>query len=279
MERKLVKQGRNALTITPPAAWLKEQRLNAGDSVFLEENNQQITIKSERLRPKEEITIDVKDCERGLIYHQILAKYIEGYDTIIVLHNNPTLLQEVIESLLGMIIEEHTPTRTVFRSIIAVPEENFSAVLRRATFILLQQARTLLAITEKKAALEQLKAEEKLLDYNILYCLRYLNKYEDKKHAYRYFLLCSTIEQAGDHLSTLGKEIGNNKELAQNINRIINDYISFLFKQDLEKVYTTLKSFRKSLPKKTFQEGIAFALAESLYNYLGYIIGDHKTTE
>ena len=104
MERKLVKQGRNALTVTLPAEWLRRQRLEAGNSVFLEENNHQITIKSERLRPKEETTIDVRDCEKGLIYHYILAKYIEGYDTIIVEHNNPPLLQEVAESLLGMII-------------------------------------------------------------------------------------------------------------------------------------------------------------------------------
>jgi len=46
MERKLVKQGRNALTVTLPAKWLKFRRLEAGDSVFFDEKDDGILISS-----------------------------------------------------------------------------------------------------------------------------------------------------------------------------------------------------------------------------------------
>jgi len=53
-----------------------------------------------------------------------MGKYIQGYDEIILLHNAPKIAQEVVQSLLGMIIEQHCSTKTVYKSVIAVPEDN-----------------------------------------------------------------------------------------------------------------------------------------------------------
>ena len=274
MERKLVKQGRNALTVTLPARWLQDKGLKAGESVFINERDKDLVVSSKLGATKTEITLNLNGYDKTMIFHLVIAKYIEGYDTIILLHGNPPGLLEISKSLLGMIVEEHTHTRTLFKSIIAVPEENFNAVLRRATYILLQQAKTLKAITEGKATIEDIKAEERLLDNNILYCLRYLNKYENRSHAYRYFLICSTIELAADQINSISKYIGKNKELADAIVNGIEQYVKLLFSNDFKKMYTSLRAFRSSIGDKTFVDGLARSLAEDLYNYIGFIASE-----
>ena len=272
MERKLVKQGRNALTVTLPAQWLKRHELHAGDSVFVREGNAQITLATSRTAIKREVTIDARAYDRSMAYHLVLGKYIEGHDTIILLHQNPQLAPELLHQMLGMVLEEHTERRTVFRSIIAVPEENFLAVLRRAVHLLVQQARTVEALAQGTAVREQVKADEKLLDQNLLYCLRYLNKYGTTEHQYRYFLLCATIEAVGDQLSAISKYIGKQRGLAKTIVIGVTEYSRLLFTNDLEKLYTALREFRSNIGTRTFAEGLAYALAETLYNYIGYLV-------
>ncbi|MFC1753843.1 hypothetical protein ACFL96_10710 [Thermoproteota archaeon] len=272
MERKLVKQGRNALTVTLPAKWLKNKGLEAGDNVYISERSKDLLVSTQLTSAKKEIEMDLQGRDRSVIYHAVQGKYIEGYDKITFIHDNPQVAQEQVKSLLGMIVELHTPTKTVLKSIIAVPEDDFKALMQRAAHILLQQARTLQAMTEGKAKLKDVQNEEELLDFNLLYCLRYLNKYETGKHCYKYFLLCSTMEAGGDGISEVAKFIGTDKQLAEKIVKGIEDYTKCLFTKDLQKTYTALKAFRNKIGTKTFAEGLAYSLAETLYNYIGFLM-------
>ncbi|MFA6461288.1 MAG: hypothetical protein WCV90_03400 [Candidatus Woesearchaeota archaeon] len=272
MERKLVKQGRNALTVTLPAKWLQYKSLKQGDSVFLEEREQKIIISSLNATTKSETAVDVCNADRGKSFHLILGKYLQGYDRIGVLHNNPSLIQEIARELLGMAIEEHSSNKTVIKNIIVVPEDNFKVLLRRSAHILVQQTRTMEQVSLGKAELKQVKEEERLLDYNLLYCLRYLNKYEIHPHAYRYFLICSTLELTGDQISRIAQHIGKNKELAKKIVKGVEQYVDLLFKNDFSDIYTSLRQFRQNIGKNTFVEGLAYNLAENLYNNIGYLI-------
>jgi hypothetical protein len=175
-------------------------------------------------------------------------------------------------AFLGMIIEEHSAKKLVLKSIIAVPEESFGMVFRRAGHILLEQARVLEQYSQKKADLSQLEAEERMLNQNILYCMRYLNKYESKDSSYSYFLLCSALENTGDQLMQISKVVGKGSSLPSRLVRVIEAYTSAVFTSDFKKAFTAIRSFRDSLTKKSFAEGLAFSLAEDLYNYLGYLV-------
>lgn len=272
MERKLIRQGRNALTVTLPAKWLRERKLIAGKQVYLEEQNDRLTITSARTVAESTTTIDMTGAERSMVYHAIMGKYIEGFDRIAVLHDCPGMMQEVGTKLLGMIIEEHGPTKTVYRSVIAVPEETFDAVLRRAAHILLEQARAIEALTLGAATADDVKDHEQLLDYNILYCLRFLNKYERSAPAYKYFLICATLEHAGDQLSRISRFIGRDKQLGRIVRKGIEEYTKILFTSDLKRMYTSLRALRTAIPQKGFVHGIAYEMAETLYNYIGYLV-------
>ncbi|HIH23770.1 TPA: hypothetical protein HA251_01940 [Candidatus Woesearchaeota archaeon] len=274
MERKLVKQGRNALTVTLPAAWLKAKGLVAGNSVYLIERNSELAITTALSSPRKTVTVDLTGADRSMFFHVIIAKYIEGHDTIIVNHDAPKVAQDVGAELMGMVIEEHSRTRTVYRSMIAVPEDNFDALVRRAGHLLVQLARSLETLAKGKASMDDIRTEERLLDYHLLFCLRFLNKYENREHAYRYFLLCATLEQAGDHIKQLAKCVGRDVTLARLVGDIIERYVYLLFAGDLHRMYTTLREYRKAVPTRTFAHGLAYSLGETLYNYIGFIVGN-----
>ena len=277
MERKLVKQGRNALTVTLPAQWLKRKGLKAGNSVDMDVGNSCVTINVGRKAAAEETTVNVRDEERSFIWHKIIAAYIEGYDRITILHNNPSLTQEFTQQLLGLIMEEHTSTKTVLKSIISVPEDNFQVLLRRAGHMFLQQAVLLEELTSGKATFEDVKKQEKLLDTNFFYCLRYLNKYQSQKNAYRYFLLCTTIEFAADQLSRIAFDIKKkDASLTARIKEVVKVYNECIFGKDMKKLYTELRKFRNSLQKRTFIDGLAFTFSEILYNNLGYLVEEKE---
>jgi antitoxin component of MazEF toxin-antitoxin module len=272
MERKLVKQGRNALTVTLPAQWLKARGLAAGNSVAIEEDGRRLIIGSSRAASKTAVTLDLVGCERSMMYHLLLAKYIEGYDEITIRHEDCKTVQEIAHSLIGIVVEEHTASRTVLRSIISVPEDNFAAVLRRAAHMFLEQARLVEATSRGIVGFADVKAQEQLLDQNLLYCLRYLNKYENRQSAYRYFLICSTIELAADQLSRISRYIGKRSDIGQLIAKAVADYTALLFKNDFKKLYASLRAFRNAVPQKTFLDGLVYTLAEILYNYIGYVV-------
>lgn len=279
MERKLVKQGRNALTVTLPAKWLHGKGLHAGYSVFITEKSSELIISSTMTSAKQETTVDARAFDRSMTWHVVISKYIEGYDTITLLHNNAVLAQQIGRELLGMVIEQHSITKTVYKNIIAVPEQNFSSVLRRAAHILSQQAKTLELIAEKKAEVEQVRAEEVLLDYNILYCLRYLNKYEHDENSYRHFMLCLTFESAGDQITQIAYNIGKDKEakeMAKKISKAVTEYVALLFSKDLNKLHVSLRAFRNAIGQKSFVDGLTYSLAETLYNFIGYAVDEKK---
>jgi hypothetical protein len=131
MERKLVKQGRDALTVTLPSKWLKDKGLKAGQCVNIDLSGNALKITADSVGTLKEITVDVRDEERGMIWHIMLGKYIDGFDKITILHNNSEVMQSFPSGLLGMIVEEHTRSRTVLKSIISLPENNVNTIIRR----------------------------------------------------------------------------------------------------------------------------------------------------
>ena len=277
MERKLVRQGRDALTVTLPAKWLKKNGLKMGSNVYIEEKTQELSIKTAPNSAYREITVDVSGEERSMMWHTIISKYISGYDRIIVLHTAPSITQQFTRYLIGMIIEDHGKERTVLKSIISTPENNIDVIIRRAVHMFLRQSELLLQLMKKQAIFDDIKQQEALLDSNIYYCMRYINKYRLQEDSYKEFLLCSTIEEAADIITLLAQHLKDVKT-AMIIYEGITQYDKYLFSSDFKKVYTALRNFKDRLSKKTFTDGLAHELAEVLYNNIGYLM-EHAEKE
>ena len=271
---KYISFGR-ALTITLPSKWLQARNLQNGDVLHIKEHNNKLIITSLPSSQKLETNLDIRDMDRSMVFHAVYGKYIEGYDIINIIHNNKRLIIDVSNTLIGVILEKNTENHAVIKSIISIPEENFNSILRRSSYIFLEQAKIVVEITEGKLTYEDIKAQEDLLNKSIIYCMRYLNKYENLEHAYKYFLLCSTFELAGDQLSEISKFIGKDKILAKTIFNLIDSYVKCLFSGDFKKIYSSLRQFRNSIKKESYNTGMAIALSENLYNHVGYLIFDN----
>jgi antitoxin component of MazEF toxin-antitoxin module len=271
MERKLVKQGRNALTVTLPAEWLHQKGLAQGDCVNIVQRNEQLIITSDKTSAPLETEVDLRGVGKKPSYHIIIGKYIEGYDTITVQHDSPDWAQEMGTILIGMVIEKQSQSMTVLKSIVAVPKDNFNAILRRTAHMLCQQAHMLRNVANGNAKWSQLKQGEHLLDDNLLYCLRYLNKYMNIRNEYKYFLMCLSFESIGDLLSKIGEHIKDHVAIAEVIDDCINNYANNLFTGDmpeLMKAINTLKAYDNS---NTCLNGLVIALAQNLSNFIGYL--------
>jgi antitoxin component of MazEF toxin-antitoxin module len=276
MERRLVKQGRNALTLTLPARWLKDKGLAAGDSVQLEEGNQELVIRCMPMSSHATVEIDVAGQERSLLWHAVLGCYLEGYDRIIVHHDQPVAMQDTSRALVGMVVEDHGPTRTVLSSIIAVPETSIDVLVRRVLHLLAQHAGLLVNVSSGTMDAREMKQQELVLDSTIYYVLRHLVKYQDRKHAYRTFLFLDTIETAADLLSLLAKHVAEDTYLARTVSEHVKEYTHLVAAGDLPALYASLRAFRREVEKPTFGAGLAFSLAELLYNNIGFFLSMNK---
>ena len=273
MQRKLVKQGRGALTVTLPAKWLSERNLEAGSTVDITEGNDDLVIGVSHKRKFREISLDLRHCRRkSMFFHILQGKYVEGYDQIEIFHKKPEFMDKVLSQLIGFTISEHSKTRTVFRSIVAVPEDNFEVILRRAGHQLVQQAEDLQLIVSKEISMVDFRQKEMLFDAHLLYCLRYLHKYVSSEASYKQFLLCATFEAVADQLRYIAKNIGTKKKLAKELSDIVSEYVKLLFAKDFEGIYSLLRDRLISCSKKTYLDGLVYCLYEMLYNNIGYLV-------
>lgn len=275
MERKLVRQGRDALTVTLPAKWIKQRALKMGDNVYLEYEGKNVLIKAKETSVSTEIIVDLTGEDRPMMWHTIIGKYISGYDRIVILHSNPSQTQYFTQYLLGMIIEEHTTKKTVLKTIVSTPENDIDMIIRRVVHMFLRASEIFEEFSVGKATFEDIRAQERLIDTNIYYCMRFINKYHLQQDSYQHFLLCSTIEEATD-IITLMSQNGKNPRMAKGLKNTVEIFNKHFFTGNLKKVYTELRSFRDSLGKKTFLDGLAFQFAEVLYNNIGYLMENKK---
>jgi phosphate uptake regulator len=272
MQRKLVKQGRNALTVTLPAQWTKQKGLTAGDVVSISENGAELLVSARLSAKKSRVEVDGTKSSKSALFHLVIARYIEGYDEIVLLHDSSKVALDIGSQLIGMVVERHTATSTVYRSIVAIPEENFEPLLARTLYMLQEQARLLPEIVSGILSSADVKHQERLLDSNILYCMRYLTKYGRGKKSYRKFLLCSTLEHAGDQISAIAKVI-TSKPDAETILRIVEGYVKYVVKKDFAKLHGFLRKERTGVGGKSYVHGQVFSLIETLYNNIGFFVG------
>lgn len=276
MERKLVKQGRSALTMTLPHTWTAKYGLTDKDSVFVREEKDYLIVRSKEIKTERVFKVDISGMGRGLAYHIITGKFIEGYDKFVIKHDNFKFSQEIGSGFFGMIVEEHTNSKLVMKDIIKEPRDSFIELFKRGCQLLIQQVRTLRKMITENATKNDVKNEERLLDTHLFYCLRYINKYERIDKSYRYFLLTTTIESVGDFISEIAKCI--EKKDLEKINLLVDmieNYVTALFQNNMKKMYKTLVEIKSQIERETFIDGLILSVRETLYNYVGFIVDNN----
>lgn len=278
MERKLVKQGQNALTITIPSTFVKHNRLKPGDAMKVFFNTQQVTISPASFPVDNEITIDAAHMDRSMLFHQMFGAYISGFQRIIVLNAPLSITQSFPGRLIGLVIDSQSKTKTVFVSLIRESDPTLEATIRRCGHLLVELSRVVSERSISQSTDLEIANQENLLDEQLIYCLRTLHRFPPTNgNLYRYFLLCTTFESIGDQLQEIGHHIEKNPKLGPLIHHVIERYVQLVFESNFTDLYSFLKKTKKELPTKSFLDGLVFFLLENLHNNLGFLIRTKKS--
>ncbi len=133
MQRKLVRQGENALTVTLPARWLKEQRMEAGDVVEVAEKDAGIFIARSSNGQKKTVIISLRDSNKKLLRTVLSSAYKARYDEVTLQFSSPpkiTEISEVVSTFTGLEIISQAGNQVVIKSFLKPEEETENLILK-----------------------------------------------------------------------------------------------------------------------------------------------------
>lgn len=143
--RKLIKFGNSSHVISIPNKWLKKNRLNKGDVLFLEENgNNEIIITSNNDTNKTEkfssIVIDTKNKSMLDIKRLIISYYINDYRIIKIVGPNVEkylkYVRDILNNLVAIEIIEQSKNRIVAQDFLKIRDTSFEKIIRRIDTII-----------------------------------------------------------------------------------------------------------------------------------------------
>lgn len=233
--RKLVKQGAATLMVSLPAKWTKQNNLDKGSEVEIEEHSDKILIS--KIKTSQNKAINLSGYS-PLINRIIITHYIKGYDSLHITFDNPNELKEVkkhvIDELIGFEIVNQTKNTITIEEITKSTQQNTEETMLRVFGILDTMLEELIS-KNKDLVIELDSGVNKFTNF----CLRMLSKYGYKKFkdTAAIFSIISSLEQIGDNT----KEIAKSKEsLTKKQEESIN-----LIKNNLTKIKETLNKFSK----------------------------------
>lgn len=257
MKRKLVKQGGSALTVTLPIKWIKQQHLEVGDDVLLEERGGELLIHGHGEPESKRVTLDVRSLNERTIRWLLSGLHKSGYDEIELSYGDnkiavPIIHELVRELLLGFAVMEQSDTRCVLRMLAKDSSNEFDATLRRAFLVTLSMADVIRDLSRRKCftELHPILELEKTNNQLTNFCHRILNKnlYEGNQQTHFLYLLAWNLEKIGDIYKRLCEHLISVKK------------IDALEMEMLDKVTEQFRAYYELY--YTFDVGVLSSLAE-----------------
>ena len=236
MNRKIIKQGHNTLTITLPSEWTKKFNLQAGSEINLAEKDNGLLITTEKHNGHKRAEFSIEGLDIPLIWKHFMAVYREGYDEILVRFKpdseteNPfkffsqhkmdlrykkeTEKKKIVEAIerftsrfIGIEIVEHGNDYVLIKEMGELTSKEFDNSLRRVFLIIQQMAdETVEAIkTNNPKILQHMHDVDINLDKFHDYCIRILNKlsYKETRKTSLLFSTLYILELMGDEFKSI----------------------------------------------------------------------------
>lgn len=264
--RKLIKQGNSAFTITLPIEWVTSKNLQGGDIIAIKIENDELIISSTLNKYEKSIQCDVSSLNRPQLFQYVIGLYLRGYDIIEIIHNDSKTILDIEKEFSTMILETHTSNKSIFVSVDSQSQqlELISKILYHLKY---------LGENFNSYNLSEFKIQEKILDKLVLLQIRNYNKYSNLKKEYQNILLCYIVDSIVDLLTEI-KEYSSGNTVNKNLDLIelyVPLYVDLLLKKEYLELILELRKFRDSINKDRFEDGILFALADLMYNFIGFL--------
>lgn len=136
MRRKLIRQGGGGgITVYLPRKWIERQKLQAGNEVEVEEEDNLLKISSTGAKKPKEIYFELKEEYGKNILYVLKQFYRQGYEKIILRYSSEEQyksIKTIVEKdFLGLEIIEKKDNKCVIESIAEAKEEKYEIFLRK----------------------------------------------------------------------------------------------------------------------------------------------------
>ncbi|MDP3728399.1 MAG: AbrB/MazE/SpoVT family DNA-binding domain-containing protein [bacterium] len=150
MKRKLVQQGEATLMVSLPSKWIKDQELQKGDTVDIEENESKLVLSKDFQGRKKETSLQLTSSTESAVRVAIVNAYRSGYDLVHINYQNHkqyTLLQKILKDYIFGFEIVHTEEKSCSIENITEPSsEQFDVLLQK----IFDNTRSLLAFTRQR---------------------------------------------------------------------------------------------------------------------------------
>lgn len=140
--RRLVKAGQTSHTVSLPISWINRNKLKKGDTVFIEENENNLVVKPryEEVSEDKEITIGLDEMDLETLQREITAAYINNYKTINIMGKSIEKYSREVRSILhdfvALEIAEQTSNKIVAKDLLNMKEISVDKTIRRMDIII-----------------------------------------------------------------------------------------------------------------------------------------------
>lgn len=139
--RKLISFGSSSYVVSIPKSWIKKNKLEKGAQIYLDEKQDELVLStnSEQKKRVKEIQIDATGKSLPRLKSEIVASYLNNYDTIEIRNakdDDVPEIKAVLRNLAGIEIMEQTQTKIVVKDLINIKEVSIKTLIRRMDIII-----------------------------------------------------------------------------------------------------------------------------------------------
>ncbi len=282
MQRKVIRQGHNTLTITLPSKWVQKNSVKAGDEISIEEKGMGLVIGSHNGKSIEWVEIDISDLDSQSLRRQIRSAYKLGYDEVKVNFSNDQTIefksnvpQKTLEAiykeesmLVGMEIIEQGKQYCLLKDVSNSTMNDPSPILRRVFLLLDDSFQDLLRSIKNfdEGTLRTLDNKHDTVTKFITYYHRLLNKqgHSDYRKTAVLYLFINGLDMVADIIKYVGRDwlIAREKKPKK------------AFLDLLDAVYKDFRMFYQLYYK--FDKNVIKELSKRRHDYMNYLNKEGK---
>lgn len=218
MNRKINRVGKNTLTVSLPAKWIKKFNINKSSLIELSEDGDKLVISAEKEGSE---TLKLNLYESPYNEREIIQAYKRGYDEIKINFSSPETIRDmmnVLQILVGFEIVEQNKNSLVLKNIAQKLDEDVQKILDRTIDLTMGFADKFLESLKEKDMLgiERIIDEEVINNRLCLLAERMLikNGYrEDYQSTPFVFVFFYKLENIADHYKLVCSLMKKNKDL------------------------------------------------------------------
>ncbi|MEA3515205.1 MAG: AbrB/MazE/SpoVT family DNA-binding domain-containing protein [Nanoarchaeota archaeon] len=272
MRRKLIRQGRNALTITLPSSWIKNNNLKSGETLDIIEKEKKIIIyKISTNAIAKQFEFEIKTNNPWYIGQIVRFGFLSNCDQVKIHFKDQIIFNEILENikyLLGYEVIEQGDNYCVIKNLSLELDKEYSNLYRKIFLLTLNMFDLLIQSCQEdnysNIALVD-NTNKNILKF-ALFCRRVILKDSDKdskKNMYNYILL-QRLTMISNNLYYLSRTLFTDKKAIDK--KIILPYImqckenynifyQGLYSKDLENILK-INEARKEITEKIEKEMI-----------------------